>query len=556
MPTVAEQLSDKELLVADKIAVETNPLLIVEDNLLTIRTKAGQLLPLTLNSTQKKILTKIKELLAKGKPIRLWILKARQAGCTTLIEAILYAYSSQKPATNSLVMSRDVDGANYAFGMQKIYHEELAPHLKPQVKHSNEKKLEFASIHSQILVDTADNVEAGRSYTFRLAHLTECAFYPDLEKLLLGLNQAVPNLPGTMIIGETTANGIGNQFYDKWVECKAGNSDWETLFIPWFEVEEYSRPMNMGWYPIEGIKFVTADGKDKFLEDERRIKKEYGLTDEQLNWRRWCIVNNCNGSLLQFSQEYPITDIEAFVSTGDLFFDKEALGRQQVVKPMVGNIVKEDGRYIFRENPVGLFNIYEFPKRLEEYCGAGDCAEGLENRDKCAAVFLNKRTNSVVATYNHNVSPDKFEEDLIKLGNFYNEALLAVENKGYGFSVNQGLYRKYGRVYRKVKTKKGFNEPTLDIGFNTNSVTRPMILSQMKEEITEDNLTLNDRELVNQCYTFVNNLKRGQPEAEKGKNDDLVMSCAIACYVRGENPYKQKSYKRVVKKHHKGLSGY
>jgi hypothetical protein len=550
------QLSVKDLLLAEKIAVESDPFFLIEGEFLTIRTKQGRVEKFKLNSTQRKILQKIKQIWQSGKPIRLWILKARQTGCSTLIEALLYAFTSQRQATNSLVMSKDIDGANYVFGMQKVYHDELDVHLKPSIKHSNEKKLEFASIHSQILIDTADNTEAGRSYTFRYVHLTECAYYADLRKLMLGLNQSVPNLPGTMIIGETTANGIGSQFYDEWVRCKDGLSDWDILFIPWYEMEEYRRAMSYGWYPIEGIKFTTADGKDRFIQDEQSLKMQYGLSDEQLNWRRWCIVNNCNGDMLQFAQEYPISDMEAFVSTGDLFFDKEALKRQVIAKPAIGNIVKEDSRYVFREDPVGLFKVYEFPKKGEQYCGAGDCAEGLESGDKCAGVFLNKRSNKVVASYNHNVSPDRFEDDLIKLGNYYNEAMIAVENKGYGFAVNQGLYRKYGKVYRKVKIKKGFHEPTLDIGFNTNSVSRPMILAQMKEEIASDNLMLNDRELIGQCYTFVNNLKRGQPEAEKGKNDDLVMSCAIACYVRSESPYKPMAYKRPQKTHYRGLAGY
>lgn len=549
-------LTEQEFKQAERDAVVEYPLFLVEDNFLTIKTKAGDMVKLQLNTVQRKVLNKIKQLLAKGKPIRLWLLKARQAGISTLIEAIIYAFTSQSRATNALVVSNDIDGANYIFSMQKLFQEQLEQHLKPQIKHSNEKKLEFESIHSQILIDTSDNLKAGRSYTFRLVHLSETAFYRDLRTLMIGLNQSVPNLSGTMIIGETTANGMGNQFYDEWVACVNGMSDWEYLFIAWFEIEEYTMPLQGGMYPIEAIEFVNAIDRDKFLNEERDLKQKYTLTDEQLNWRRWCIVNNCNRKVEVFNQEYPDCWETAFIATGDLFFNKNALKEQKIEKPLfVGNIVKEDGRYKLRVDSTGLFKIYDLPKRGEQYIVAGDAAEGLPHGDKCAAVVLNKRTNNTVCVYNHNIPPDRFEEDLIKMGNYYNEATVVCENKGYGFSVNQGLYRKYGKVYRKIKHKKGFDEPTLELGWNTNSATRPQMLAQLAEEIQDESTDLLDNELIQQCWTFINNPKKVRPEAEQGKCDDLVMARAIAGQVRQEQPYKDM-FRRLKRKVYKGLAGY
>ena len=551
--------SKEELLKDEIVVIRENPLFLIEYGFLTIKTKAGEMVKLKLNTVQRRVLGKIKEFLKKGKPVRLWILKARQTGISTLIEAVIYAMTSQQKATNSLVISRDVDGTNYIFEMEKLFHEKLDSHLKPGVKHSNEKKLEFDKIHSQILLDTSENLEAGRSFTFRNIHLSECAFYRDLRTLMGGLNQSVPNLPGTIIVGETTANGIGNAFYDEWQACSAGLSDWETLFIPWFEVEEYKLPLDGGkLYPLDAIEFSTPTEREKFLEEEDRLKQTYNLIPEQLNWRRWCIVNNCNRKILTFNQEYPDSPETAFISTGDLFFDKNALKSQMVIKPVaVGNIVKEDGKYVYRQDSSGLFSFYAFPQRGEEYVVGGDPAEGLEHGDKSAGIVINKRTNKTVCTYNHNTAPDRFAEDLIKMGHLFNDALIVCENKGYGYSVNQDLYKKYGKVYRRLKTKKGFSEPTLELGFNTNSVTRPQILAQLAEEIFDGSTELLDRELIGQCWTFVNNPKRGQPEADKGKCDDMVMCRAIVGQARQENPYKQRNEsKRTRRPRWKGLSGY
>ena len=550
-------LTEQEYKKTERDAIIQYPLFLVEDRFLTIKTKAGDMVKLELNTVQKKVLAKIKQMLKKGKPIRLWLLKARQAGISTLIEAIIYAFTSQNRATNSLVVSNDIDGANYIFSMQKLFQEKLESHLKPEIKHSNEKKLEFDSIHSQILIDTSDILKAGRSYTFRLVHLSETAFYRDLKTLMIGLNQSVPNLPGTMIIGETTANGLGNQFYDEWVACVNGMSDWEYLFIAWFEIEEYTMILQGGMYPVESIEFVNAIDRDKFLDEERELKKRHTLTDEQINWRRWCIVNNCNRRVEVFNQEYPDSWETAFIATGNLYFNKSALKEQEIQKPLaVGNIVKDGYRHVLRVDSTGLFKIYEVPKRGEQYVLGADTAEGLPHGDKSAAVVLNKRTNKTACVYNHNTAPDRFAEDLIKMGNYYNQAIVACENKGYGTSVNKDLYKGYGRVYRKIKQKKGFKEPTLELGWNTNRATRPTVLALLAQEILDNSTDLMDNELIQQCWTFINNPKRMQPEAEQGKCDDLVMARAIAGQVRQEQPYKDLFIRRNRRKPFRGLAGY
>lgn len=554
---VLDKLSDKDLLLAEKTAMMDDPLLLVEGNYLTIKTKQGELKRLELNTVQKRLMGLIRLRLNEKKPIRIIILKARQTGISTLLEAIGYAITSQHEAVNSLVVADDIDGANYLFGMQKLFQEMLDPHLRPIPKHSNEKKLEFEHIHSQVLIDTSDNLSAGRKFTFRFVHLSEISRFRDLKTLMLGINQAVPNLPGTMIIAETTANGM-NQFYDEWVAVeeasKQGLTDWECFFIPWFEVSEYRLEND---YPVDAIEFPTVTDRENFLIDERMLKDKYGLDNAQINWRRWCIVNNCNRNVLQFNQEFPDCAKTAFVSTGDNFFNKQALGRQESVRPLsIGNIVKEGGRYVWREDKTGLFKVYEFPKRDGQYVVAGDPAEGLEGGDKSAGIVLDKKMNKTACVYNHNISPDRFEEDLIKMGYFYNNAIIACESKGYGYSINQGLYKNYGNVYRKIKNKKGFIEQTQDLGWNTNSVTRPQMLAQLSSEIQNGSTDLLDKDLIGQAWTFVNNVKRGQPEAEKGKADDLIMARAIAGQVRSEKPYREKFIAYPKHNRFKGLSGY
>ncbi len=513
------------------------PLFLVEEGHLIIKTKAMSLELLKLNPTQIIILKKIKEKLKAGKPVRLWILKARQTGVSTLIEAIVYAFTSQRKGVNSCVIADDIDGSNYLFQMQKLFYEKVWHFLKPKLKHSNEKKLEFQKIHSQVLIDTADNPNAGRKFTFQFVHLSEVAFFPKgLKELMLGLNQSVPNLPGTMIIGETTANGIGGDFYDEWLRAIEGTSDWEAIFIPWFDSPEYSKPLEKNTlYPIEGIKFSTPLERKEFLKSELNLIDKHNLSQEQINWRRWCIVNNCGGSLLKFMQEYPDTWQSAFISTGDLYFDRQGLIMQKDEEPKaVGNIVKIDSRYEFREDGGGLFKIYEFPKDGGRYVVTGDTAEGLEHGDDSVWYVGDLASNDTVATYKHKTPPDQFAQDGVMLANYYKQALIAPENNGYGYSVCQDIYKQYGNIYRTVKTTKGVQEQTKELGFKTNTRSRPEMLAQLNEEIREEATALKDKDLIRQLWTFIN--IDGKAQAQKGQKDDMVISRAIFSLIRKMRP--------------------
>lgn len=561
METITEtkpELTPDQVKIEEARLLGENPFRMVEHGFLTIKTKSRGIVKFFPNVIQKQLIAKIKELFFAGKPVRIIVLKARQMGISTLIEAILYAFTSRMKGINACVVADDLDGSNYIFDMQKLFHEYLEKHLKPNVKHSNEKKLAFSGINSQILIDTAENANVGRKYTFHFVHGTEVARWTkSLTEIMTGIGHAVPHSLGTMIFLETTANGY-NEFYDLWISAINGKTDWIPVFYAWWEFPENVLPLEDGQlYPIDNVKFTTPLEKDNFLKDEQDLKKKYNLTDEQVNWRRWDLVNNCFGDINKFNEDNPSCWQDAFVATGNLYFDREALKRQAIQKPLkVGNIVKDEGRYVFREDAAGLFNIYEFPKVGEQYVVGADPAEGLEHGDKSAGIVINKRSNKTACSYNHNIPPDRFEEDLIKMGNYYNLAVIACENKGYGYSVNQGLFKRYGKVYRRVKTKTGVKEPTLELGWNTNSASRPQMLAQLAEEIAEGSTELLSEDLVSQCWTFINNAKRGQPEAEKGKSDDMVMARSIAGQVRIEQPYKERFPVKIRRKHFRGLSGY
>jgi len=545
-------LSDQEVLDSIKIAIEDNPLRLIEaDKYLYIKTKDGRMIILRLNSAQKILYNTIKKLRQAKKRVRILLLKYRQGGMSTLIESILYSLTSQQSNRNSLIIADEKEHANNLFEMSKLYQEKLEehhPYLPPPLKRSNEKKLEFEGLHSQIIVASGENKEAAKSHTFQYVHISEAAYFSYLRTVLDDLNQTVPDFWDTIIILETTANAM-EEFHKMWKAAKSGFSDWVPVFLPWFLMEEYRMPLQDGkLYPLDSILFPAESSALRFEEDEQKLKKEYKLDDEQLNWRRWAIVNKCNGSILTFKREYPADDEEAFSTSGSLFFDKDGLKKQIIKKPIaIGELFFEDLKWQFRDLPHGRIKIYERPELNEQYVVAGDASEAV-GEDEAAALVLNKRLNTVCATIAGQHTPEDLAQLEIALGHFYNKAIIAQENKGYGYQVNQLIFKNYGNIYRKMINKDGIDTPTDELGFNTNSVSRPQILALMADEIKCNSCSLYSKELIDECYSFV--IKRNEKgevtkiEAQDGVRDgkklyqDGLLICrAIAGFIRNKFPY-------------------
>lgn len=526
----------------DKVLIQYDPFILIEDGYLMIKTKAAKLERFVPNKSQRRVLNKIKAQWESGKIIRIIVLKARQLGISTLIEAVIYVLTSQKSNINSLIISDDKDGANYIFEMSKLYHEQMHPLFKTKEKKSNEKKLEFAGIHSQIVIDTAANPEAGRGSTMQLVHLSEYAFFKKVKDLMLGLSQAVPALPQTMIIKETTANGF-NFFKDEWDAAINGESDYIPVFIPWFWGEDYRMSVNDDFMIADpALGELTAD--ELSLADLMR-KEEIDFIEERLNWRRWCIRNNCDGKVSSFRQEYPSTDYEAFVASGDTYFDKPQLismiDRLPNVKSFRADIVEFNEKFELRKSPDGLFTFYYEPepdgKYLGSYSLAGDASSG-SGADFAFLEIMNQADGRQMATYHGKLDTDELEQAAYLLGNYFNQALIAIENDKFGFAVNQGLRKRYGNLYRQEIVNTVDGGVNTKFGWDTNSSTRPMMISALAEDIRQGAKEINYKKAIMECFTFVRNPETKKVEAEEGCNDDCVMSMAINSALRRIRPYE------------------
>jgi len=85
---------------------------------------------------------------------------------------------------------------------------------------------------SGYIVSVATSEGTGRSATAQLLHASEAAFWSDLPRQAASLMQTVPDIDGTEIIIESTANGY-NDFHSMWRKAEAGESDFIPVFLPW-----------------------------------------------------------------------------------------------------------------------------------------------------------------------------------------------------------------------------------------------------------------------------------------------------------------------------------
>ena len=153
---------------------------------------------------------------------------------------------------------------------------------------------------SKIKCATAGGKGVGRSDTLTNVHASELAFWPgEIAETYAGLMQAVPATRDSMVIIESTANGF-NFFKSMWDDAVAGRNDYIPFFAAWFEMDEYRRE----WHG------------EQLTEEEEALKAAFGLDNEQIMWRRWCIRNNCNNDIDLFHQEYPSTPEEALLQRG------------------------------------------------------------------------------------------------------------------------------------------------------------------------------------------------------------------------------------------------
>ena len=499
------------------------------ENCLKIKTKSGTVVPFRLNDAQRKLYAVAKRQQDAGKPVRLIILKARQLGFSTLTEGLIFHACATRKNVNALIVAHREDATANLFRMSKLFYDELPAPVKPMLRASNAQELVFENpsklrserearpgLRSRIRCATAGGRGIGRSDTLQCVHLSEYAFWPDgadgKASTLAGILQAVPSLPGTMVVIESTANGF-EDFKERWDAAVAGENDFEPVFFAWFENPDYSMPVVPGteWTP-----------------EERELRDAYRLTDGQLQWRRWCIANNCGGSLDMFRQEYPASPGEAFLHSGTGVFDNEQIVlRLERLPGPAGRGEFADGEWT--ESETGAITLYELPEEGVPYVLGGDTAG--EGSDYFTAIIIDNVSGRIVAKLRQKYSEPEYVRQIYALGRFYNDALVAIETNFSTYPVMKLQEMEYPNQYSREREDTYTRQMRKSYGFRTDRQSRPRAIANLVEVFSSHPEWFTDRELLEEMLTFCYN-EDHRPEALAGKHDDLVMGAAITYAVR------------------------
>lgn len=288
--------------------------------------ESGRIIPFEPNREQVYVHRLLEKQRQETGKVRAIIVKPRQRGISTYIEARFYWKTSMRRGRNAFILSHRDDTTDAIFDMVNRYYDNDAV-IHPHADRSNADQLRFDRMESQFRVATAGGKAVGHGITNHLFHGSEAAYWANPETHMTGVGQTVPNAPETEIILESTGNGRGTWFHNICRDAQKGLGEYQIIFFPWFWAEDYQLEVPAGF---------------DFSPEDREYQALHGLTDRQLYWRRMKIDGpDFRSDELLFQQSYPATLAEAFISREGSFIPAVSIARARKteIKEPVGAIV-------------------------------------------------------------------------------------------------------------------------------------------------------------------------------------------------------------------------
>lgn len=296
---------------------------------LIVKDKQGQFVNFKLNKAQRYAHDRLEDQRRRKGWVRALILKGRQQGMSTYINARFYHKTVRTPGTSTFILSHEGNTTSKLFDMVRRFYEFSNPLMRPEIGKDNPRQMTFSKLGSDYSAATAGNEQAGRGGTAQLFHGSEAAYWEHAYAILDGALKSIALLPGTEIILESTANGPVGLFYDKVKQAIKGDGDYELIFIPWIWDQNYERNVPHEFLPtLEEEEFAAAYFSQPFPYDTQPISRAQVL--RKLAWRRAEIIDLSTGDNLEsgrakFRTIYPSNPIEAFQSTGVGLFRPDAI---------------------------------------------------------------------------------------------------------------------------------------------------------------------------------------------------------------------------------------
>ena len=523
-----------------------------------ILTKDQRLVTPDPNLYQLKILEAYEWCMKAGIPCRILALKPRQKGSSTVSAAIVYHHCRRFRSRAIQIADRYKNSDNlFAMTNRFAEHDRFGWASQWQATATAATVTCQGAAWSRVEKDTAENPRAGRSGTFQVLHVSEAAHFPNdgeksADKTMLSLLNSLADVPQSVAIVETTANGAAGWFYEHWLaaanfeEFAAGQrkNGWIKVFAPWFVFEDSRFSPESGSSQIDGLN-----------EREQRGVQLYGWDSEQITWRRSTLAQKCAGRPELFDQEYPEDEVSAFLTSGRTRFSISGLTRlraeQNNCPASFGflNPVSDSPSATFEPHDAGWAQIWEHPNEACRYLLWCDTATGREqtrdSRDPDRHSILVLRAPFANASGEHGdarlvarIRPPCFDDwhllepKVIALCLYYGRCLIGVEVP-MGLTLLEGL-RRAGMPLFKRHSNGGAGSragaPVEKLGFQSNAATKPLVIASLSRAIDGNPpLELYDAHAIEELGSFVVH-EDGREAALPGRHDDDVMALAMAVH--------------------------
>jgi len=406
------------------------------------------------------------------------ILKARQLGISTIVAGYVAWMMLFYKEKNVLVMATKQNTAIEIVDKVRDIVDSVPEFLKiAKVTTNNRTKFELSN--GSKIQGTPTSKDAGRGQALSLLIIDEAAFVEDMDDLWTGLIPTIST--GGRCIALSTPFGVGNWFHKTYIDAEVGANNFKPTRLPWSVHPEYTKQ----WF----------DNITKNM-SKREVAQEF----------------QCN-----------------FNASGDTVINSED---SDYYKKMVS----EPKYRTYLDRNLHIWKPFE---NGGSYLISADVARG-DGKDFSVFHVLNVKDMEQVAEYQGKLDPDNFAKLLYDTGMEYGGCLMAVENNNIGFSVISKLVdARYPNIYYSSKSISEFMNDNADSiaqyangvpGFTTTMKTRPLVVAKLDEFMRNKVVKINSLRTMNEIDTFIWN--NGRPEAQRGYNDDLIMSLAIGCWVR------------------------
>lgn len=557
------------------------------------------MIPLVLNRGQRILLKQYEEDRLANRPCRVVLVKSRQWGGSTLTSAYMFwmmrmHYQNWHTTIVALDQSQAV---NIRTMMKKMIKELPEWHVTTTFKRHEGRETSriIPETGAVVQIGSAEKPDALRSYDFSMVHFSEVGLWKATKTksgadIAQTVYSTVPNRPGTMIVYESTAKGVGNFFHEQYLAAKFnkenGLDGYQPVFVAWYDHKTNQSKIN------DFPRFVKSMTPYQWWQWRQGATLEgikwYAETQRAQNWNDF-----------QMKSEYPTTADEAFQSTGGTYFSNEMLEalKSNIRPPVFVGEIKADS--ITGEGALENIKLYpnsaikdalkiwihptDFADSTKTYkhrfvvvVDVGGRSEASDRSvisvfDRLSLAYECGAVERAALWYGH-VDPDILAYKAAQIASYYDNALLVIESNTYdsrykkkdkkyvaegdhSYTVLDTLGELYDNMYVRRSTPDNTRDKQLKkIGWHMNKQTKYQAYDSYSISIRKGQFVEYSQDSYNEATQLTVNTD-GQIEAMLGCHDDIQDTTAVGNYIAIESMPPVRIIDTTIKKQHQTRTG-